>query len=342
MAEKGADGTTAESASPGKEPKPAEGLSQFIGKVLDQLSLSAWLPAAMLVGCGALLLQLRSQGNFDFGAAIIGLTAKPLGILVVLLFALVLATLVSQAFSFSAIRFLEGYWKGPLVRLGVYRIMVRRKVRKHAKLESHLKRQKRKVFEAARDRMEALGVERALIRLVEDHVDPENRAEPLSQEDRETVAAIEWRRFCPPDVLERESRMVQAHQDYPSPHRIMPTGLGNILRATEEEITADGQETQQLVLRRGDSIPARLRQHHDQFRTRLDMYCTLVFVQLGLAGLTVALLVPARNPLPGTLLVTAAFTALAVTSYSAAIASARGYCDTLKVIFSGESPRASS
>jgi hypothetical protein len=57
---------------------------------------------------GAPLIQLRSQGDFDLGGAVIALTAKPLGILVVLLFALVLATLVSQAFSFAAIRFLEG------------------------------------------------------------------------------------------------------------------------------------------------------------------------------------------------------------------------------------------
>jgi hypothetical protein len=45
--------------APDKEPKQADGLSQFMGKVLDQLSLSTWLPAAMLVGSGALLIQLR-------------------------------------------------------------------------------------------------------------------------------------------------------------------------------------------------------------------------------------------------------------------------------------------
>jgi hypothetical protein len=67
-----------------------------MGKVLDQLGLTAWLPAAMLVGSGAPLIQLRWQGDFDLGGAVIARTAKPLGILVVLLFALVLATLVSR------------------------------------------------------------------------------------------------------------------------------------------------------------------------------------------------------------------------------------------------------
>ncbi|MEV7094098.1 hypothetical protein AB0M80_14815 [Amycolatopsis sp. NPDC051045] len=136
-----------------KEQKPPEGLSQFIGKVLDQLSLSAWMPAAMLVGCGAVLLQLRSQGNFDLGAAVVGLTAKPLGILVVLLFALVLAALISQAFSFSAIRFFEGYWKGPLVWLGVYRFMVRRKAKRRKKLADKLEHEEQYAFDRAVLRM---------------------------------------------------------------------------------------------------------------------------------------------------------------------------------------------
>jgi hypothetical protein len=41
-----------QSGNAGAQPGP--GISEFIGKVLDQLSLSAWLPAVMLVGAGAL------------------------------------------------------------------------------------------------------------------------------------------------------------------------------------------------------------------------------------------------------------------------------------------------
>jgi len=313
-----------------KEQKPPEGLSQFIGKVLDQLSLSAWMPAAMLVGCGAVLLQLRSQGNFDLGAAVVGLTAKPLGILVVLLFALVLAALVSQAFSFSAIRFFEGYWKGPLVWLGIYRLLVRHKVRQWDKLTTKLERQTKRAFETARQRMldEEYGL--TFVRSVEDAFHSE---EPPTTPEQQRADSFEWRRVLPPDVVSRESRLVQAQADYPLPHRMLPTKLGNILRATEDDISR-GQNTQDLVLRRGDNIPARLRLHHDQFRTRLDMYCTLIFVHLGLAALTIASLVPARNSLVGTAVTATVFLLLAVASYSAAIASARGYCTTLRVIFS--------
>ncbi|MGW3959439.1 hypothetical protein ACWED2_06420 [Amycolatopsis sp. NPDC005003] len=313
-----------------KEQKPPEGLSQFIGKVLDQLSLSAWMPAAMLVSCGAVLLQLRSQGNFDIGAAVVSLTAKPLGILVVLAFALVLAALISQAFSFSAIRFFEGYWKGPLVWLGIYRLMVRRKTKKRKKLDDKLKREEQHAFERAILRMLLRNIPRPFIRAVVEVRNLKNG--PTTREQRQ-AAAFNWQTVLPPDAVGKLARIKQAKEDYPDPHRTLPTKLGNILRATEDSITR-GRDTQDLVLRHGDEIPARLRLHHDQFRTRLDMYCTLIFVNVGLAGLTVALLAPARNSLLGTAAATAMFLLLALASYSAAITSARGYCTTLKVIFS--------
>ncbi|MEU5262854.1 hypothetical protein [Amycolatopsis sp. NPDC021455] len=316
-----------------KEQKPPEGLSQFIGKVLDQLSLSAWLPAAMLVGCGAVLLQLRSQGDFDLGAAVVGLTAKPLGILVVLVFALVLAALVSQAFSFSAIRFFEGYWKGPLVWLGVYWLMVRRKVKKRKKLADRLEHEEQYAFERAVLRMLLRDFPRSFLRAVGEARYSENG--PTTREQRQ-AAAFDWQTVLPPDAVGRLSRIKQAKEDYPLPHRTLPTKLGNILRATEDSISRGAPDTQNLVLRRGDDIPARLRLHHDQFRTRLDMYCTLIFVNLGLAGLTSALLLPARNPVLGTAATTGMFLLLALASYSAAITSARGYCTTLKVIFSAD------
>ncbi len=319
-----------------KEQKPPESLSQFIGKVLDQLSLSAWMPATMLVGCGAVLLQLRSQGNFNVGAAVVALTAKPLGILVVLAFAVVMATLVSQAFSFSAIRFFEGYWKGPLVWLGLYRLMVRRKAKKRANLADRLEEQTKRAFRIARPRLLEHHIARSVIDAAEDAA----YSRPLTARREQLAAESRWQEWLPPDVAGRLVRIEQAQHDYPPPHLVLPTKLGNVLRATEYEITEGAGDPQDLVLRRGDTIPSRLRLHHDQFRTRLDMYCTLILVHLALAGLSLALLGPAGQPVGGTAVTTTTFLILAVASYSAAIASARGYCTTLKVIFSTESESA--
>jgi hypothetical protein len=75
-----------------------EGFSRFVAKVLDQLSLSAWLPATVLVGLTALLFELHSQVHINPGAAIAALAAKPLGIAIVLIVAIVVGTVITQAF----------------------------------------------------------------------------------------------------------------------------------------------------------------------------------------------------------------------------------------------------
>src|ERR1039457_3012794 len=93
----------------------ADGISAFVARVLDQLSISAWLPAAFLTASLALLLQFRGDKSADPLKAVRALTADPVRVLVLIVPLLVLATVVTQAFSFEAIRTLEGYWhrRGP-------------------------------------------------------------------------------------------------------------------------------------------------------------------------------------------------------------------------------------
>jgi hypothetical protein len=108
----------------------ADGISAFVARVLDQLSVSAWLPAGFLVASFALLLQFRADKSADPLTAVRELTADPVRVLVLIVPALVLATVVTQAFSFEAIRTLEGYWhrRGPasLAR----KLMIKRQVRR--------------------------------------------------------------------------------------------------------------------------------------------------------------------------------------------------------------------
>ncbi|TDP96638.1 hypothetical protein [Labedaea rhizosphaerae] len=323
-----------EQSPPKEEPKPPEGLSQFLGKVLDQLSLSAWLPAMMLVGCLAVLTQLRTQGNFDFGHAVVALTAKPLGILVVLFFALVLATMVSQAFAFTAIRWLEGYWRGPLVKIGIYRLLVRHKARQCLKLEKRSEDLEKLIDEEALQSMRGHGIPREVIWIMEAENSPEGLGVgPWTEEHRKTADDLTLRHFARPDRLGRSLQLIKALDEYPRIHRMMPTKLGNVLRATEDVVTPEGEETEGIVLRRGETIPPRLRQHHDQFRTRLDMYCTLVFIHVILAALALVVLGTRTGMFVGAVLVAVVFLIFAIASYSAAIASARGYCATLRAIF---------
>lgn len=113
------------------------GLSQVLGKILQQLSISAWVPAAMLVGNGAVLLQLHADRDYNIARAVKELAGKPLGTLIILGFALILATVVTQAFEFEVIRFLEGYFDS--ANRTIQTIMAWR-IKRHESKRSRLKR----------------------------------------------------------------------------------------------------------------------------------------------------------------------------------------------------------
>lgn len=323
------------SDSPERDPAAAEGLSQFISKVLDQLNLSAWLPSAMLVGASTVLVQLHSQGNPDLGMALRALTAKPFGIFLVLLFALVLTAMVSQAFAFAAIRLLEGYWGRPLLGSRLYEFLIRRKLRLHIKLTKELRVLEVAAFTAARAKMVSKQVPRYIVDIHEQHVCGPAGSELDSWTDEEHAAAtkVDWQSFCSAAKLGQiEHLQVLLMREWPDRHRLRPTRLGNVIRATEDKLEADGGDLQGYIMRNREKIPPRLLLHHDQFRTRLDMYCTLVFVYALLAGLSAALFANMDDALMSGGLAVVMFLALGVASYYAAISSAQGYCGTLNAV----------
>jgi hypothetical protein len=114
---------------------------------------------------------------------------------------------------------------------------------------------------------------------------------------------------------------------------LLPTKLGNVLRAAEDEISADGDdEIEGFVIRHWSETPGALRKEHDRYRTRLDMYCTLVIVCTVLAFLAPALITRGVHLLPITVAIAVAYFIMALVSYAAAVASARGYVTVLKTI----------
>jgi hypothetical protein len=317
----------------GDAAKGPEGLSQFLGKVLDQLSLTSWMPSAMLVGVGAIVLQLHSHNNNDIAAAAQTLASKTLGTIIILTFALILGAVITQAFSFEAIRLLEGYWGGTWLSALLLKPWVGfRRHRLHA-MRKKVQRQKEAAFQAGRTRM-LTDMDREHLEILEDDVfgTPTANRRP---HDAATVAAARaagWRWSSSPALLDALDRSIARQGDYPAEHRLLPTRLGNVLRATEDDIADDVGQVEGLVMRRYDSIPPRLMVQHDQFRNRLEMYCCLVLVFGVLAVGSAWLLARPKEHYISAAGAFVILSLLGLVSYRAAIASARGYCTVLRTI----------
>ena len=93
---------------------------------------------------------------------------------------------------------------------------------------------------------------------------------------------------------------------------------------------ADGGSLEGFVLRNYENIPARLLAQLSAFRTRLDMYCSLILVTGSLALISVPLTLKFDGSYHATtILCCLLFLALSIVSNRAAVASARGYVSSL-------------
>lgn len=308
------------------------GLSEFISRVLDQLSLTSWLPAAMLVGTGALLVEMAAQPRPSVVEAVRSLTTNAIGVTVLLVFGVVLAAVVTQAFSFETIRLLEGYWG---LTAFTRRALVRR-TRAHAEklaaLEADTQACREAAFEKARAAMWHDHFPVAVIEILEDdfYGRQERREHPAG-----VVAGareLGWRVKASPEALATLDRLEARVGEYPEPHRVLPTRLGNVLRSAEDRVVRDGHDLEGFVMRNYDKIPSRLMEQHDQFRARLDMYCTLVPVFLFLAVSFAGLSAKGRPFWIAAISGAVACGVLTVVSYQAAVASARGYGTALSAM----------
>jgi hypothetical protein len=306
-----------------------DGVSAFVARVLDQLALSAWLPAAFLTASVAVLLQFRSTRSANVLKAVQALTSHPVQVLVILIPLLVIATVVTQAFSFESIRALEGYWGGSWPAGLARRVMTWRHVRRQKAIMDHLLSASQAAFEVAMPKMLVSGIPFPIVKAIEARVSGEQPPSDMTNDQIELSKAIDWRPWCTAWRLGRINHLINEAEHYPVPHRILPTKLGNLMRATEDSLQHAGGNVQSFVHRRRDTVPPRIRMQHDQFHTRLEMYCTLVIVSAFLLALTPIVLTGHISPV-AVVITSAGFGAMTVVSYFAAIASAGGYCSILK------------
>jgi hypothetical protein len=314
----------------GEEEASPQGLSAFAAKVLDQLSLSAWLPAALLSVTLALLLQFRKQDSADLDAALKAISEQWLAVLLLALPVLVLGTLMTQAFSFGAIRALEGYWLRRRPLRWLRELLVRWQASRQGRLDNRIIRLTRRAFDDAESQFADLPPEVVMALRAQAH-----GLSPLAlkPEHELLLGKIDWRRACDPWALARVEDALEAQKEFPARHRILPTRLGNVLRASEDRVVDQtGEDLVTFAYRRRSWLEPRTQRQHDQFRNRLDMYCTLVFVSVAIAALAVALTLGAPGIRTPFVLIASGYAVLAAVAYKAAIGSARGYCTILELM----------
>jgi len=278
----------------------------------------------MLVGNVAVMLQLRADRSYNIAGAVGKLAGKPLGTIIVLAFALILATVVTQAFEFEVIRFLEGYFDS--VNSFIQAIMaagIRRHQRELNKLQCKLKEEDKRALPIAIAEMRKYPGHDAEVL---DYLakSPSKDSSEFDEGLAQKAGKIDWRRLAPPVERYRIDSLSARLDSYPEMNRLLPTRLGNVLRAAEDKIDLRGANLEGYVLRYHDQLPAAMQSEHKDYRTRLDMYCSLTLVFFMLIVLSVVTLVNIR-PVWGTAVALAVYALMAGLSYQAAIASARSY-----------------
>lgn len=324
--------------------KSTETLSQFVARVFDQLSLSAWLPSAALVLSAVVIFQLGAildKGATSggpgavLGATLASIASVSLGGALLLIVAVIVLTTLTQAFAFEAIRVLEGYWG----TLRLAEALASRRFQRFSRKRVELLQQQRSLTRAAWQAARA-AIEREQSLVIRSGHDSDVRhwsADMLTylgakllgqdtdvrldQESRLASLAIPWERYAPPDLLRRQVNLDRRLRDFPTEGRALPTRLGNVLRAHEDQTGRSRVET--FVLELYELLPPTLRRQHDEQRNRLDLYSSMVFVLLFVAALAVVRLWGNYSAWA----VGCALVALlgAWLSYRAAVASARVY-----------------
>jgi hypothetical protein len=335
--------TTSESQEtrPSPDSVGRESLSELLARILDQLSVSAWLPAGALVLIALLYGSLAAHGD-NPGEAIKAIASMTLPLGILLIGAVVLLTMATQAFEFEAIRLLEGYWGiGPIGRR-VADVGCRFHIWRRGRLERRRVDLEDNCFAYARQRMLRNDFPEWYVEVVEaERLGNEPPPLPdlgVSAMDVEGAKNFDWQQLAQPADIRRLIDLANRVNEYPTmSYRVLPTRLGNVLRAREEKVYDPASGSMEgMVLRVYDQLPASLRNEHDRYRGRLDLYCSMVVVFVLGALASPVLFLNSSLHFNGDwrllLVALGVGVSLALLSYRAAIASATGYGTVLEEI----------
>jgi hypothetical protein len=302
---------------------PPEGLSAFVARVLDQLSVSSWLPAALLAAGLFLLLKARSNDG-DLMAALVDAGDTRGTTIVILGIAVVLITTVTQAFEFGAIRVLEGYWGHGRIRSVLADLFIRLQRRRRRRAVSARRNALIAAFASARPGLVTAKVSPEVIAHLAADVRDESPLPSLTVEQETEIEDYDWRLQAAPEAMRRLASVDGILDRLPNPHRTMPTRLGNTLRSYEDEanLVLPGS-VRGMVQRVFHRLPPHLQSELDQYRNRLGLYASLVAVA-GLLAVAASGLVATENTLSAVVLSAGALVGSWL-FYGSAVASADAY-----------------
>lgn len=308
----------------------SDNLSQLVARILNQLALSSWLPSAFLVLTVAFILALGQAVMDDRHLAQAVPTAfSKLGSIsfqsVILMFAaVVVLTMLTQAFAFEAIRLLEGYWGTGRLVLLIARLPLSYHKQRRRTLRRRLRRLKKASWPRVERKLRNLKPQLSddMIMHMKAEVLPKSTARvQLCPADLERVRRYDWVDWLSNRTRREKESIEHKLLDYPLDNDVQVTKLGNILRRSESETGAANVET--FVEENYDVVPFSLQVEHDEQRGRLDLYCSMVFMWVFLTVVAIAIFNGAHPRYS----IGAAVIGIvgALLTYRAAVASARHY-----------------
>lgn len=214
----------------------ADGLSQFAARILDQLSISSWLPSATLVLITVVYYELADNGGV-FDRALEDISTATVPQLIAFVGAVILTTTIAQAFEFEAIRFLEGYWGTGWVARGAISLGMRLQRFRKWWLERRLRFERNCAAKAVTRHLEQKKVDNLVIEAAAARLRLGKEPTGLTSSQRSTAKAVNWERYSSAVTVNQFHALGEdiQHRFPGKSYDLMPTKLGNILKAHERQ-----------------------------------------------------------------------------------------------------------
>lgn len=262
--------------------KSPASLTEFLAKILNQLSLSSWLPGMMATLTALLLGTFLQQGNTDVTQAVLALTSNILATLVALTFGVVAVATLTQAFELQFIRILKGQWEWGYAGRRIGDIFISYHQKRRSKIQQKLNElESTSFFALALDRLQLDG------RLTEEEARQVKRARAgglertANTEHYHVVAETGWRDALTPSEYQELEHLYRRLSQYPElESRIMPTLLGNVLRTFWNRVPEYTGPADTVVLDVYESANVKQIEQERRERSMIDLYATLCIVLL--------------------------------------------------------------